>query len=126
MVSVYKKRVSFHETDCMGVVHHASYVKYFEDARVNLLYKMKLEELHSPHADYVLAVTKVEVNYLKPLKLQQEFEIFIGVQPKGRFGFIFTYELYFGEILCSTGKTEHVGLNSLLKVVKPPVGFNLV
>ena len=126
MVSVYKKRVSFHETDCMGVVHHASYVKYFEDARVELLHLKDLAKLHSPHADFVLAVTKVEISYLKPLTLQQEFEIFIDVQPKSRLGYVFSYELYCDKILHVTGKTEHVGLNSLLKVVKPPIGFNLI
>jgi len=126
MVSVYKKRVSFHETDCMGVVHHSSYIKYFEDARVNFLHLKNLANLHSPNADFVLAVTRVEVDYLKPLTLQQEFEVLIEVEHKGRLGYIFNYEIRSDENLYVTGKTQHVGLNSSLKVVKPPIGFNLI
>ena len=29
----YKRRVTFYETDGMKVVHHANYLKYFEEAR---------------------------------------------------------------------------------------------
>lgn len=30
----YKRRVKFYETDGMRVVHHANYLHYFEEARV--------------------------------------------------------------------------------------------
>lgn len=126
MKSVYKKRVSFHETDCMGVVHHSVYLKYFEDARVSYLYELGLDKLHAPQFDYTLAVVSVELNYIKPLRLLEEFEINIKVAPEGRTSFHFIYEVYKGETLCATGKTVHVGLNSELKVVKPPKDFNLV
>ena len=33
----YKRRVTFYETDGMKVVHHANYLKYFEEARVEYL-----------------------------------------------------------------------------------------
>ena len=35
-------RVQFHETDAMGVVHHAAYIKYFENARVDWMISMNL------------------------------------------------------------------------------------
>ena len=128
MTSVYKKRVSFHETDCMGVAHHSVYLKYFEDARVSYLYKLGLDKLHSPQFDYTLAVVSVELNYMKPLRLLEEFEITIKVASEGRTSFHFYYEVYRDDkkSLCATGKTVHVGLNSELKVVKPPKGFNLL
>ena len=87
-----------------------------------------LDRLHSPKFDYTLAVVSVEVNYLKPLKLLEEFEIRIGLlsEREGRTSFQFKYEVFGGDGLCATGKTLHVGLNSKLKVVKPPKGFDLV
>ena len=33
----YKRRVKFYETDGMRVVHHANYLRYFEEARVEYL-----------------------------------------------------------------------------------------
>jgi len=110
----------------MGVVHHSVYLKYFEDARVAYLFETGLNKLHAPDYDYTLAVVSVEVDYVKPLKLLEEFEVFLEISPKGRTSFCFLYEVYRGKTLCATGKTIHVGLNSDLKVVKPPKDFDLV
>ena len=126
MTSVYKKRVSFHETDCMGVVHHSVYLKYFEDARVDYLYQYGLDKFHSPQYDYTLAVVSAELNYLKPLKLLEDFEVQVRVAKEGRTSFQFYYEIHRDGELCATGKTVHAGLNSELKVVKPPKDFDVV
>ena len=30
-------RVRYYETDCMGIVHHSNYVRYYETARTEML-----------------------------------------------------------------------------------------
>jgi acyl-CoA thioester hydrolase len=107
----------------MGVVHHSVYLKYLEDARVEYLHLTGLNKSHAPHFDYTLAVVKAEVTYLKPLKLLEEFEVKLRVLSEGRTSFKFEYEIYKDRLLCATGATTHVGLNSELKVVKPPKDF---
>ena len=34
---VFKRRVAYHETDALGVVHHSNHIKYFEEARGRLV-----------------------------------------------------------------------------------------
>lgn len=56
-------RVAFYETDAMGVVHHANYLRFFEQARV-----IWLEENDRPYTEYMamglhFAVTRAEVDY---------------------------------------------------------------
>lgn len=121
MLSILRKRVAFHETDCMGVVHHAVYAKYFEEARVEYLYQKGLEAHHFPQIDFILAVLSLEVSYLKPLRVCDEFEVKIKPSKEGSAKFLFEYEIFKGDELVTTGKTLHVGLNSSLKVVKPPI-----
>lgn len=29
--NLYKSKVSYYETDCMNIVHHSNYIRYFED-----------------------------------------------------------------------------------------------
>ena len=31
--SLYEHRVSYYETDQMGIVHHSNYIRWFEDCR---------------------------------------------------------------------------------------------
>ena len=49
-ISLYEHRVSYYETDQMGIVHHSNYIRWFEDARVDFLEKVgfsyaKMEEI---------------------------------------------------------------------------------
>jgi len=119
MKSVLKKRVSFHETDCMGVVHHSVYAKFFEEARVEWLYSSGLAAFHAPAADFVLAVLDLQIKYLRPLRVGDEFEVFIAYELQGS-KLHFEYELFLGDIKTTEGQSLHIGLNSELKVVKPP------
>jgi acyl-CoA thioester hydrolase len=68
-------RVSFHETDAMGVVHHANYLRFFEQARV-----IWLEEHDRPYADYIamglhFAVTRAEIDHLLPARFDDRLVI---------------------------------------------------
>ena len=33
----YEHKVQYYETDGMGIVHHSNYIRWFEEARVDLL-----------------------------------------------------------------------------------------
>ena len=30
---LYKAKVSYYETDCMNIVHHSNFIRYFEDRK---------------------------------------------------------------------------------------------
>ena len=36
----YRHKVQYYETDQMRVVHHSNYIRWFEEARVNLMEQM--------------------------------------------------------------------------------------
>ena len=56
-------RVQFFETDAMGIVHHANYVRYLEMARIEWM------DIHDrPYSEYVamdrhFSTTRVEIDY---------------------------------------------------------------
>ena len=33
----YERRINYYETDKMGIVHHSNYIRFFEEARVDML-----------------------------------------------------------------------------------------
>lgn len=116
----FTKRVAFHETDCMGVVHHSVYAKYFEEARVEWLYAHGVEKTHSPFTDYVLAVLDLKVSFLSPLKLGDVFRVEMRGEFKGA-KLEFRYKILLEDKLKVTGSTLHIGVDSDLKVQKPPL-----
>ena len=64
---LYKSKVSYYETDCMNIVHHSNYIRYFEDARIQYMHdigcdvaEMQSKGLYIPNVD-------AYARYKKPL-----------------------------------------------------------
>ena len=75
-----KHKVQYYETDMMGVTHHANYIHWMEEARIDFMdqigfpYKrMETEGVFSP-------VKSIRVNYLKPCTFGDEVNVSVGVQ----------------------------------------------
>jgi acyl-CoA thioester hydrolase len=72
----YLRRIKFYETDAMGIVHHANYLHFFEDARIELLrahgfLKQKsLDQINYP-------LLESQVSYKKPLYFDDEIEVLV-------------------------------------------------
>src|SRR3954469_13437408 len=74
---VYPRRVAYHETDAMGVLHHANHIKYFEEARVEWLRNRNLIANHQPYGPYIFAVTHQEARYFKPAVFDEPLEVWV-------------------------------------------------
>lgn len=59
-------RVRYAETDRMGLLHHANYLVYFEQARTELLRQTGLTYKDVEDGGYLFVLTKIEVRYRKP------------------------------------------------------------
>src|SRR4051794_6960909 len=59
-------RVRYAETDRMGLLHHANYLVYFEQARTELLRSQQLTYKDLEDQGYLLVLTHVEVRYRSP------------------------------------------------------------
>lgn len=66
-------KVRYGETDMMGVVYHANYLLYFEDARLDFLdaldfsYNERIE-----NAGYMSPIHDIEIHYRAPLRYGEE------------------------------------------------------
>jgi len=75
VVSRYRHRVAFFETDAMGVVHHSNYVRHLELARVHWL-----DEHDRPYRIYAeqglhYATTHLEIDYRRSTVFDDVIEI---------------------------------------------------
>ena len=67
-VSQTRIRVRYAETDRMGLLHHANYLVYFEQARTELLRQLGLTYKDLEDQGFLLVVTKVEIRYKSPAR----------------------------------------------------------
>jgi len=67
-VSRTERRVIFAETDAMGIVYYAHYLKYFEVGRAEFFREFDLPFTHYIERGLYLAVTDVSVRYHRPAR----------------------------------------------------------
>jgi acyl-CoA thioester hydrolase len=72
-------RARFAETDAMGVVHHASYLPWLEEARVAFLAAAGHPYREVRAAGIDIAVIEVHAQYLAPARFDDEIRIFVLV-----------------------------------------------
>jgi acyl-CoA thioester hydrolase len=100
-------RVPFFETDAMGIVHHANYVRYLELARV-----VWLDEHDQPYRAYVaqglhFATTSLDLRYHRAAVFDDEIEITTWLEWVRGASLRMAYRLRRGAELLVTGATEH-------------------
>lgn len=75
----YGRKAQYHETDQMGVIHHASYVKWMEEARVAFLDALGCGYEEIERQGVVVPVIEIAVSYKKPVRFAELFEVGVRV-----------------------------------------------
>lgn len=118
----YERRVAFSDTDAMGVVHHANYLRFCEEARVAWMRARGLTGTHYPLTDKVLAVLHYQVWHLKPCTFEDLLRISLQVGRKG-VRVRFQYSIYKGDELIAQAETLHIPVDGELRPCRPEPEF---
>jgi len=80
-----KVRVYYEDTDAGGIVYYANYLKYYERARTEWLRQKGIDQSLLATTERRLFVVKnVEIQYLRPARLDDELTIQTEVSHLGR------------------------------------------
>ena len=107
-------RVRYAETDQMGVVHHASYLPWFEVARTEYLRGRGLSYKLLEEKGFALPVVNLSVTYMKPAKYDDLLAVTARLFLATPVRFAFEYELKregSDTPLCKA-TTEHVAVDA--------------
>jgi len=76
-----KVRIYYEDTDSGGVVYYANYLKYYERARTEYLRVFNFNQsILKREKNLVFAVSKINVNYKKPLFLDDVIEVTCSIE----------------------------------------------
>lgn len=119
-VSVFKRYVNYYETDRMGIVHHSNYIRYFEEARLDMLANLQMDYPTIEASGIMIPVTFVDCQYLKPLRYGDEMKIESKLTKYNGIKMEVSYEIYNNKTgeLCTTGKSGHCFLYPDMKPVR--------
>jgi acyl-CoA thioester hydrolase len=105
-------RVRYAETDAAGVVHHASYLVWFEEARSSLSRSIgaPYRELEGSGVD--LVVVRCEVRYRQAARYDDEVRVWCALTDVRSRRCVFGYraERAADAVVLATGTTEHLSI----------------
>lgn len=86
-------RVRFCETDLMGIVHHGSYLTYFEAGRVEWLRRRGVTYAEWAEKGVHLPVVEAHLDYRAPCRFDDELEVKTTLAELRTVSLKFTYEI---------------------------------
>jgi acyl-CoA thioester hydrolase len=98
-------RVRYAETDRMGLLHHANYLVYFEQARTELLRSKGMTYKDLEDEGHLLVVAKLEIRYRSPAYYDDLLLIRTKQVRTTNVQIEHTYEVLRGDVLLAEGSS---------------------
>jgi len=89
-----KFKVRDYECDLQGIVNNAVYLNYFEHTRHEFLNSTGINFAFFHRIGLDLVIARAEIEYLKPLKSQDEFLVTLNINLQGKFKIWFLQEIF--------------------------------
>ena len=110
----YIIKARYYETDQMGIIHHSNYIRWMEEARIDMLNQLGYPYRRFEEMGYISPVLHAECEYKKSVKFDDEVKIVVSLQDFGKVKFTLRYDIYNmseGGCLSACGTTRHCFLN---------------
>ena len=120
MVFSFPIKTRYVETAQDGIIHHSSYVIYYETARIEFL-KHKGFDINEMEKQSILSpVVSLDAQYLKPLRSLEQIKVQVSVHSCSRVRFQILHEIYKGEEKMAFAITTHCFINAAFRPISIP------
>ncbi len=121
----FPHRVSYGETDCMGVLYYAEYFHIFERARNEIIRGSGMSYKEVEQRGLYLPVRETQCRYRIPARYDDLLMLHVKVTDWKHVSFIFRYSLYdeSRERLMAEGFSQHACVNAAGRPIPVPHWF---
>ena len=108
----YSRIVHYYETDMMGVVHHANYIHWMEEARIDFMDRLGFPYAAMEARGILSPVKSVACEYKAPCTFGDRITVPVCVESFNGVVMVIRYEMRKegGAVVCEA-RSEHVFLN---------------
>jgi len=118
---VYNLKIYYEDTDAGGVVYYANYLKFLERARTDAIFSLGFTNTEIKNKfDIIFVVKSCNINYLKPLKLEDNLSVVSKFEKLTKTSFIMNQVIKRNNIIVTIAKVHIVSVSSEGKPKKIP------
>ena len=116
--------VRYAETDAMGVVHHATYPIWFEQARTEIFRFKGFPYSEMEKQGFASPVLQLQVEYKQSCRYGDMVDVEIAAFREDKLKMRFYYKVSVQGKICATGNTLHIFTKQGRPTRETPAGFN--
>lgn len=114
----YIRKVQYYETDMMGIAHHANYVHWMEEARIDFM-----EQLGYPYAEMeshgiFSPVRSLACEYKHPCTFNDEIAVTVYVAAFNGARLVLRYEMKKDDQVICTASSEHAFMDEKGQILR--------
>ena len=118
---VYNLKIYYEDTDAGGVVYYANYLKFLERARTDAIFSLGFTNTEIKNKfDIIFVVKSCNINYLKPLKFEDNLSVISKFDKLTKTSFIMSQVIKRNNIIITISKVHIVSVSSDGKPKKIP------
>lgn len=108
-MTTYKRKAYYHETDQMGIIHHANYLKWMEEARVDFMDQMGFSYFKMEELGVISPVLGINVEYKSSVRFDDNIVIYVKILEYNGVRMTIGYEIYNSDstILHAKAESKH-------------------
>lgn len=108
----YLRRAFYYETDRMGIVHHSNYIRWMEEARLDLMRQSGSDYSAIERLGIIMPVVDVSCRYLHSVRYDEQVAIHAHLSSFNGIRAAFRYEMFLPDGTCAvTGTSSHCFLD---------------
>lgn len=108
-ISTKEIQLLYADTDMMGVIYHANYLKWFELGRTQLIEDIGFSYVAMEEAGYYAPVYDVNCTYKKAIRYGEKAFVHTWVEAIDRLKTVYGYSIVNGnDEVCAEGSTTHI------------------
>lgn len=115
---MFKRTVQYYETDMMGIAHHANYIHWMEEARIDFMERIGYPYRRMEAEGVLSPVRALSVQYKKPCTFADEIAIEVGVESFNGVVMVIRYAMKRGDDVLCEARSEHVFVNREGRLVR--------
>ena len=108
----YRHKVKYYECDPMGVVHHSNYVRFMEEALVEMMDRLGFGYERMEAEGVISPVLSLTCKFLRPAHFQEVVEISVRLSSSTAMKVSFAYEMRVEGNVVMTAESTHCFLEN--------------
>ena len=118
----YLRKAFYYETDQMSIVHHANYIRWMEEARLDFMRQGGLDCMDLEREEIIIPVVDVACKYIQSVHYDEQVRIFVKMTAFNgvRMAFAYRMETEDGR-LAASGTSSHCFVD---RQTRRPVNLN--